>query len=214
MRTPARRQKTYAKRITQLAAQDDETNDLLFDIVRTINEKTEANPFQTDKELKKQIIKEYTDKGFGDMMVLKLYEAASQQVIPFFSSGRKLAQADAQLDAIARKANANLFQKVYDKEGNPVGERFDASVAGVAVKAIKSKMDTLTKMQANVISAQAKNQEQTEKQGFEIEDADREQLQKLVAGDLIEHPEIVDMLLEAARSKDDAQMFYEVIDNE
>jgi hypothetical protein len=214
MRTPARRQKTYAKRITKLASQDDETNKLLMDIVAAINETTADNPYMKDKDLKKKIIKQFMKDGHDDLEIARLYEAASHQVIPFFSSGRKMAQADSILDTIAREAKENLIQDVYDKNGNPVGTRFDASVAGVVIKAVKAKMDTLTKMQGNVISAQSKHTQEKESKNFEIEDADREQLEKLVAGDLIEHPEIVDKLLESSRENDTVQMFYEVTDDE
>jgi hypothetical protein len=63
MRTPARRQKTYAKRITKLASQDDDTNKLLMDIVAAINETTADNPYMKDKDLKKKIIKQFMKDG-------------------------------------------------------------------------------------------------------------------------------------------------------
>ena len=74
-------------------------------------------------------------------------------------------------------------------------------------------MDTLTKLQANVISAIKRTEDNNDgKTEFTIEDADREQLERLVAGDLIDHSDLIDKLLNHNEEQDAIPAFYEVID--
>lgn len=216
MRIPKNRKKQYEKRMVALCSEDDDRRDLLLDTVERINRITEEQPFIKPKETKEAVVKYLMKQGVGDMEALRLYNAARNQMIPFFASGEKLAQADAQLDSIAREAQKNLYKDKYvaTKEGPVlVGKEFDSNSASVVIKAVKGKMDTLLKAQSNVISAQRKEEEMSDKKEFTIEDADREQLERLVAGDLMDHSDLVDKLLNQGQDDDVIPAFYEVIDN-
>jgi hypothetical protein len=212
----AQRKKSYEKRMVQICADDDDRRDLLLLTVELISHISAEEPFLMDRELKQKVIDKLLAKKVNDVEAVRLFNAARNQVTPFFASGQKLAQADSQLDSIAREAKKNLYKDRYimTKEGPvSVGKEFDTNSAGVVIKAIKTKMDTLTKLQANVISAIKRTEDNNDgKTEFTIEDADREQLERLVAGDLIDHSDLIDKLLNHNEEQDAIPAFYEVID--
>ena len=212
MRVPSKREKQYGSRLLHLASQDDDRQEMLWQIILQMQNISENEPFLKPSELRQKTIKAIIDQGYDDIETTRMYDAAIHQAIPFFSTGEKLVQGDKQLDEIARIARKELYQQSFDKEGNPLGKRFDSNVANVVIKAVKSKLDILTKMQANVIAAQNKNQRHELGDDFRIEDADREQLLKLVDGDLIDHPDLVAKLMNQ-KQEQEIPAFYEVIDH-
>lgn len=212
------REKKYARRITKLAAEDPQKQELLFDIIKVMQEvaaaAAAASKFLKPMELKKATIQTFIDQGYDSLEVSKYYDAAKHQVIPFFNSGEKTVETDSHLDAIVQVAKNNLFKKVYNKDGDYVGESFDSGAANIIIKASKTKMDSLLKSQANVISAQNKVDTTEDKKDFQIEDADREQLERLIEGDLMEHPDLIEKLLQTEDNSKVIPAFYEVVENE
>lgn len=202
MRTPNKRQVNYSKRMLKLASQDDEDHQKVFLTIKLMEEETAKNPFIDSASLRSATIKRAIEEGMDDMEADRMYRAASQVVVPFLKSGEKILRSDALLDGLVKKAEAHLMEDVYDKDGNVVGERFSHNVMNAITKALSVKLQTLTKIQSNLISAQKESHDVKDDKDFKISEADKAQLERFIGGELIENPEIVEMLISQSDNKD------------
>lgn len=190
MRTPNKR---IANNIAK-AAVEDQGGEILYAIAEEIQSVYDQKPFAKAHELKEVVIpKIMKEFKMNQLNAAKYFKAANETILPYMNSGRKVAQSDAQLDSLA-----DLIQKtikegkhfIYDKEGNA---RLDTNVINAATKIVQTKMNTLTKLQSNLISA-TKDQGSKENKDFDIENADREQLERYLAGEMMDNPEIIEMI--------------------
>lgn len=211
MRTPNKRQTNYSKRMLKLASQDDEDHKKVFHCIKLMEEITAENPFISSPALRAETIKRAMEYGMTDMEADRMYRAGSQVVVPFLKSGEKILRSDALLDALVAKAQNHLMEDVYDRNGAVVGEKFSANVMNAITKALGVKLQTLTKVQGNLISAQKESGDIKDDKEFKISEADKEQLERFVGGELMENPEIVEMLIRQSDDKDviDIKAFHE-----
>jgi hypothetical protein len=164
-------------------------------MVRLIQSAWGDNPFGKESDIKQQVCGKYLSEcGESAAKVSRWYYAAQHAVMPFLNSGEKMARADAQLDALAKIASDNL----YDEEG-----QLRSDVMGACIKAITGKMGILTKVQSNLIAANKEKENKDGGEAFDLAKADRDQLERFVAGELMDNPEIVDRIL-GETSPDDA----------
>jgi hypothetical protein len=162
---------------------------------------TEDNPLITQKQLRNKTIQDAIDNGMDPMMAERYYRAASQVIIPFMNSGEKLLRADALIDGLIAQANKNLIVDVYGKDGQVVGTKFSADNMNAIVKALHVKLQTLTKVQHNLILAQKESQQTKEAKDFELSHADTEQLERFVTGEIKDHPELIEKIFNKVTDK-------------
>jgi hypothetical protein len=67
-------------------------------------------------------------------------------------------------------------------------------------------MNTLVKVQANLISAQRESNNQQEQKDFNLQNAEIEQLERFVSGEIKDHPELIEKLLSKIDSKDNIEI--------
>lgn len=190
MRTPTN--KKIANRIAKAAVQD-QGAETLQEFAELIKEAYEAKPLAKIAEVKAYVIPKMIKTGMNQHDAAKYFKAANETILPYMNSGQKIAQADAQLDALSRLIQTTIDEGkhyLYDKEGNA---RLDTNVVNAATKVIQTKMNTLTKLQQNLIAA-TKDQGAKETKDFDLENADREQLERYLAGEMMDNPEIIEMI--------------------
>ena len=195
------RSNTYSKKILKLAADSNSDQEQIWLIVRLMEANTEDNPLITQKQLRNKTIQDAIDNGMDPMMAERYYRAASQVIIPFMNSGEKLLRADALIDGLIAEANKNLIVDVYDKDGQVVGTKFSADNMNAIVKALHVKLQTLTKVQHNLILAQKESQQTKEAKDFELSHADTEQLERFVTGEIKDHPELIEKIFNKVTDK-------------
>ena len=203
--TPKRSNK-YSNKILKMANQSPDEQENVWLIVRLMETITSENPFIKPAELKKKVIKSATDNGLDSMLAERYYRSAQQIVVPFMNSGEKILRTDALIDALILQAKDNLYETVYSKEGDAVGEKFSTSVMDSIIKAASLKMNTLVKVQANLISAQRESNNQQEQKDFNLQNAEIEQLERFVSGEIKDHPELIEKLLSKIDSKDNIEI--------
>jgi hypothetical protein len=203
--TPKRSNK-YSNKILKIANQSPDEQENVWLIVRLMETITSENPFIKPAELKKKVIKSATDNGLDSMLAERYYRSAQQIVVPFMNSGEKILRTDALIDALILQAKDNLYETVYSKEGEAVGEKFSTSVMDSIIKAASLKMNTLVKVQANLISAQRESNNQQEQKDFNLQNAEIEQLERFVSGEIKDHPELIEKLLSKIDSKDNIEI--------
>ena len=189
-----------------MANQSPDEQENVWLIVRLMETITSENPFIKPVELKKKVISASTDNGLDSMLAERYYRSAQQIVVPFMNSGEKMLRTDALIDALILQAKDNLYETVYSKEGNALGEKFSTSVMDSIIKAASLKMNTLVKVQANLISAQRENNNQQEQKDFNLQNAEIEQLERFVSGEIKDHPELIEKLLSKIDSKDNIEI--------
>lgn len=195
------RSNTYSKKILKLAADSNSDQEQIWLIVRLMEANTEDNPLITQKQLRNKTIQDAIDNGMDPMMAERYYRAASQVIIPFMNSGEKLLRADALIDGLIAEANKNLIVDVYNKDGQVVGTKFSADNMNAIVKALHVKLQTLTKVQHNLILAQKESQQTKEAKDFELSHADTEQLERFVTGEIKDHPELIEKIFNKVTDK-------------
>ena len=203
--TPKRSNK-YSNKILKIANQSPDEQENVWLIVRLMETITSENPFIKPAELKKKVIKSATDNGLDSMLAERYYRSAQQIVVPFMNSGEKILRTDALIDALILQAKDNLYETVYSKEGYALGEKFSTSVMDSIIKAASLKMNTLVKVQANLISAQRESNNQQEQKDFNLQNAEIEQLERFVSGEIKDHPELIEKLLSKIDSKDNIEI--------
>lgn len=203
--TPKRSNK-YSNKILKMANQSPDEQENVWLIVRLMETITSENPFIKPAELKKKVIKSATDNGLDSMLAERYYRSAQQIVVPFMNSGEKMLRTDALIDALILQAKDNLYETVYSKEGDALGEKFSTSVMDSIIKAASLKMNTLVKVQANLISAQRESNNQQEQKDFNLQNAEIEQLERFVSGEIKDHPELIEKLLSKIDSKDSIEI--------
>jgi hypothetical protein len=203
--TPKRSNK-YSNKILKMANQSPDEQENVWLIVRLMETITSENPFIKPAELKKKVISASTDNGLDSMLAERYYRSAQQIVVPFMNSGEKMLRTDALIDALILQAKDNLYETVYSKEGNALGEKFSTSVMDSIIKAASLKMNTLVKVQANLISAQRESNNQQEQKDFNLQNAEIEQLERFVSGEIKDHPELIEKLLSKIDSKDNIEI--------
>jgi hypothetical protein len=203
--TPKRSNK-YSNKILKMANQSPDEQENVWLIVRLMETITSENPFIKPAELKKKVISASTDNGLDSMLAERYYRSAQQIVVPFMNSGEKMLRTDALIDALILQAKDNLYETVYSKEGDAVGEKFSTSVMDSIIKAASLKMNTLVKVQANLISAQRESNNQQEQKDFNLQNAEIEQLERFVSGEIKDHPELIEKLLSKIDSKDNIEI--------
>lgn len=203
--TPKRSNK-YSNKILKIANQSPDEQENVWLIVRLMETITSENPFIKPAELKKKVIKSATDNGLDSMLAERYYRSAQQIEVPFMNSGEKMLRTDALIDALILQAKDNLYETVYSKEGEAVGEKFSTSVMDSIIKAASLKMNTLVKVQANLISAQRESNNQQEQKDFNLQNAEIEQLERFVSGEIKDHPELIEKLLSKIDSKDSIEI--------
>ena len=203
--TPKRSNK-YSNKILKIANQSPDEQENVWLIVRLMETITSENPFIKPAELKKKVIKSATDNGLDSMLAERYYRSAQQIVVPFMNSGEKILRTDALIDALILQAKDNLYETVYSKEGEAVGEKFSTSVMDSIIKAASLKMNTLVKVQANLISAQRESNNQQEQKDFNLQNAEIEQLERFVSGEIKDHPELIEKLLSKIDSNDNIEI--------
>ncbi len=189
-----------------MANQSPDEQENVWLIVRLMETITSENPFIKPAELKKKVIKSATDNGLDSMLAERYYRSAQQNVVPFMNSGEKMLRTDALIDALILQAKDNLYETVYSKEGDALGEKFSTSVMDSIIKAASLKMNTLVKVQANLISAQRESNNQQEQKDFNLQNAEIEQLERFVSGEIKDHPELIEKLLSKIDSKDNIEI--------
>ncbi len=189
-----------------MANQSPDEQENVWLIVRLMETITSENPFIKPAELKKKVIKSATDNGLDSMLAERYYRSAQQIVVPFMNSGEKMLRTDALIDALILQAKDNLYETVYSKEGDALGEKFSTSVMDSIIKAASLKMNTLVKVQANLISAQRESNNQQEQKDFNLQNAEIEQLERFVSGEIKDHPELIEKLLSKIDSKDNIEI--------
>jgi len=189
-----------------MANQSPDEQENVWLIVRLMETITSENPFIKPAELKKKVIKSATDNGLDSMLAERYYRSAQQIVVPFMNSGEKMLRTDALIDALILQAKDNLYETVYSKEGDALGEKFSTSVMDSIIKAASLKMNTLVKVQANLISAQRESNNQQEQKDFNLQNAEIEQLERFVSGEIKDHPELIEKLLSKIDSKDSIEI--------
>ena len=213
MRQPLRKDK-YARRILTVANKDKSEQEKILRFVELINEVAAKNPFMPSAQQNKLVMKNAIDEGCDDLEAERCFRAASQIVVPFLSSGEKYARADALIDALVDMAEKHLMEDVYSKDGMVVGQRFSANTMNAMTKAIGIKMQTLTKIQANLISAQKESGADKESKDFDINSFEKDQLERFISGELMENPEIVQNLISRHNTQDQSiKNFHEVVDD-
>jgi hypothetical protein len=203
--TPKRSNK-YSNKILKMANQSPDEQENVWLIVRLMETITSKNPFIKPAELKKKVISASTDNGLDSMLAERYYRSAQQIVVPFMNSGEKMLRTDALIDALILQAKDNLYETVYSKEGDALGEKFSTSVMDSIIKAASLKMNTLVKVQANLISAQRESNNQQEQKDFNLQNAEIEQLERFVSGEIKDHPELIEKLLSKIDSKDNIEI--------
>jgi len=192
MRTPTN--KRIANRIVKAAATDD-GGQVLIEVAEMIQDAYAIDPFMTRAKLKEQVITNCIEQHeMNQLDAHKYFRAAETTVIPFLQSGSKIAQADAQLDKLNDIINIAIkggFHILSDKEGNT---RIDTNLINAATKVIGTKMNSLAKIQQNVISAKRDQQVGGADKEFNLKDAEREQLERYIAGELMDNPEVIEMI--------------------
>ncbi len=189
-----------------MANQSPDEQENVWLIVRLMETITSKNPFIKPAELKKKVISASTDNGLDSMLAERYYRSAQQIVVPFMNSGEKMLRTDALIDALILQAKDNLYETVYSKEGDALGEKFSTSVMDSIIKAASLKMNTLVKVQANLISAQRESNNQQEQKDFNLQNAEIEQLERFVSGEIKDHPELIEKLLSKIDSKDNIEI--------
>lgn len=201
MRVPARANK-YSKRITKLASSNNEDQVKLWRVIEIMESVTAKDCFVSSLNLKKQTMAIAIREGMGDLEADRLYRAASQVVMPFLKGGEKILRTDALIDGMIKEAKDNLYEAVYNDKGEEVGRRFSANNMNAITKAVSLQLQTLTKVQSNLIAAQKEAKGGVDEKDFDISEADKEQLERYVKGELMDNPEIVEMLIAQIEQKD------------
>lgn len=181
-----------AKTLLYYASKSSEKTDQIMLCADLITAAFNEDPFATANQVKQKVCTSLEkDFKLKPHNIRQIYIAAQDVVLPFLASGQKIAQADAQLDKIAQEAAKNLYQAVYDKQGNMIDEVFSPATASAATSAIKTKMDILLRTQKNVLDAQkqAADQRREEKE-LNLGQANREQLQNFLKQKLMNNPEL------------------------
>lgn len=195
MRQPTRKDK-YARKILAIASKDKEEQEKAWRFVDLINEVAAENPSLPPAKQNKIVLAKAIAEGCDEFTAERLLRAAQQTLIPFLDSGAKYARADALLDDLVEKANQHLMEEVYDKDGNYITTRFSANNMNAITKALSIKMQSLTKIQSNLIMAQKESIDaNAEQKEFDLEDAEREQLERFVAGELIDNADVIEMIM-------------------
>lgn len=206
MRQPIRKDK-YARRILAVASQDREEQEKAWRFVDLINEVAVQNPAMIPRQQDKIVLAKAIEEGCEEMQAARYLRTARQVLIPFLDSGGTYTRATALLDSLVEKAHTHLMEEVYDKDGNSLGQRFSANNMNAITKALAVKLQTLTKIQSNLIMAQKESPGAgIENKDFDIEDAEREQLERFVSGELMENPEIIEMIINRNSSKNIIEM--------
>lgn len=184
---------SLAKKFLYHASRSEEQSKQIMLCAELITAAFNENPFATVNEVKQKVCtcleKDFKLKPYN---IKQIYTAAKDVVIPYMSSGEKIAQADAQLDYLAKEASKNLYQMQIDKQtGAPMGEVFSPQVANSITQAIKTKADILLKAQKNVLDAQKQAQDsRKEDRDLNLGQANREQLQNFLKQKLMANPEL------------------------
>ena len=207
-----------AREFVKIASKDSAEKILV--VANYINIESACDPFASSIDIKQKVCqKVMSEMQVTDIMALKLYSAAANIVVPFLASGQEYVKMNAQLDALAQKAKDHLYkkQKTFDKEGVLINEEvvFDPKVMDSIVKAIKVRSDNLTKTQGNIIKAMSSETSKgsSKNNGFEIEDAEREELERFIAGEINECPELINLLMES-KEEIGEKNFHDAFDSE
>ena len=176
---------TVARKIVESSV--GEEHDHVLNMVRLIQTAWGDEPFGKESDIRQKVCAAYLEESREcASKVSRWYYAAQHAVMPFLNSGEKMARADAQLDALAEIASQNM----YDEKG-----QLRSDVMGACIKAITGKMGILTKVQSNLIAANKEKDDKGGGEAFDLAKADRDQLERFVAGELMDNPEIVDRIL-------------------
>ena len=196
MRTPKR--KNHLKQLIRLAANSEQKTKNIFAITQLIQEEAEENPFLSRSKLKQKVSERaMAELELTEMQTVQAYNAAANVLLPFMNTGEKVAQSDAQLDALGRIASENLFRTVRDKEGNAIDTEFDPKVMDSITRALKVKLDVLTKSQKNLIDAQkVMGDQQIEQEKLNLGIANRDELERFVNQELMQNPEFASILIQ------------------
>ena len=180
--------------VVQLAATTPKGRNEILIATDLVTKAYNDDPFATPAEVKQRVCQVLVDDlGISDIRAVQLYTGATNSMIPFLSSGEKIVQADAQLDNLMKIASKELYRTLYDRNGNAISEEFNFKVMDSITKAQKVKLDTLMKAQSNIILAQKQNHQ--EDKDFDLSSMERDQLERFVAGELVEHPDLVDNII-------------------
>ena len=172
---------------------------------------TAENPFISAPDLKAETVRRAIEAGINDMEAERIYRAASQVVVPFMKSGEIKLRADALIDGLVKQASNHMMEDVYDRNGFVIGQKFSSNNMNAITKALNVKLQTLTKIQSNLILAQKETADIKDTKDFRISDADKDQLERFVGGEFIDNPEIVEMLISQSDNKEfiNIKGFYE-----
>ena len=211
MRTPNKRQINHSKRILKLAASDDDDQRKVWQSIEIMEQVTAENPFISAPDLKAETVRRAIEAGINDMEAERIYRAASQVVVPFMKSGEIKLRADALIDGLVKQASNHMMEDVYDRNGFVIGQKFSSNNMNAITKALNVKLQTLTKIQSNLILAQKETADIKDTKDFRISDADKDQLERFVGGEFIDNPEIVEMLISQSDNKEfiNIKGFYE-----
>lgn len=214
MRNPIQQQNKYAKRIAKIASNSDEQNQWLWRIVDIIKLESATGKHMADLTLKNAVVARAIKEGCDDIHALKLYNAAANSILPFLDSGSKYARVDGMLDSLVATANKHLIQTAMTPDGDEV-EKLDVNVMNAIIKALGVKMSSLTKLQQNLIAAQKEVDNKQESNDLDITHLEREQLERLVSGQLIDNPEIIEKVIQRTKnSRTTLPGFHEGLDEE
>jgi len=207
------KRKSLSQKLLQVAAKSEQSTDQVLQTAELITNAFNEDPFASTSSIRNKVCKCLVkDFKMHPNQALSYYHAAKDIVLPFMASGEKIAQADAQLDHIAKHAAENLYRTLYDSKGEILEtHHFDSKNAVAAINAIKVKTDVLAKTQKNVIEAQKNASEEHREKDLNLGQANREQLENFLKQKLLTNPELATQIIkkkEAEVSIADSKAFY------
>lgn len=187
---------SLSKKMLQIASKDKNHVDFVLKAAEMITIAFNEDPFASQFDVRKRVCEELVKElKLRPDQAMQFYSSAKDVVIPFMSSGEKIAQADAQLDYIGKQAKNNLMQTKFNSQGEALEEAFNPAVANVVIQAIKTKTDMLIKTQKNVIEAQKTASEQQVDKELNLGQADRTQLENFLKQKLLNNPELAQQII-------------------
>ena len=161
---------------------------IMSEIFRDYNEE---NPFVSKKERKQAVCEEFVERvGLEPRKALQIYNVIENILYPSFGEVSSMVQA--QINHLVQEASKNLYQDVYSKEGQVVGEKFDPNVMNAITKAHSVLTANAAKAEDLILTAQKQDMDRKYNEDrLNLQIADKVELKNAIKQGLIQIPDLV-----------------------
>lgn len=174
---------------------------IMSEIFRDYNEE---NPFVSKKERKQAVCEEFVERvGLEPRKALQIYNVIENILYPSFGEVSSMVQA--QINHLVQEASKNLYQDVYSKEGQVVGEKFDPNVMNAITKAHSVLTANAAKAEDLILTAQKQDMDRKYNEDrLNLQIADKVELKNAIKQGLIQNPDLVKSLMQRRQESKEA----------